>query len=827
MAPQPGTLFVGMDLDEETRKPTASRLEIPSHHLTTHGVIVGMTGSGKTGLGVVLLEEVLRSGVPALILDPKGDMGNLALRFPELRAEDFEPWIDPAEASREGVTLRELAARTAERWRTGLAGSGLGTEDVRAFRDAADLRIYTPGSTAGVPLNVLGDLSAPEVSWEEQGEVLREEIEGLVSGLLVLAGLDADPITSREHILLANLVEHAWRQGRDLDLATLLVQIQDPPLRRLGVFELDQFFPARDRMALAMRLNGLVASPSFAEWLQGEPLDMDALLRAPDGRPRASIVYLSHLTETERQFVVTLLLSKMVTWMRQQPGTSDLRALVYVDEVFGLAPPTAEPPSKRPMLTLFKQARAHGVGMVIATQNPVDVDYKLMSNAGTWMVGRLQTERDKARVLEAMKSAAGDVDVSAWDARLGELGKREFVLKTARSSQPSLFTSRWAMSFLRGPLTRAELLRLRDEGITAPATPAEQARGTVGSGGTTDDVLRGGPVSPSMPTTGSAALGSDAGAELASDESPVAPSVASGVRVTYLDPAAPWAETAGVSVGGSCYRAGIALKVRLLFDEERSGLSLRHDEEWEAVLFPLERSPRAEDARLVDHDERNFRDAPAVEAPYVLPEAPIHDAKLFKDLVSDLEAHLYRSRTLQLLANPELKLFSRVGEQEAEFRARCLAAAEDEADQEAAKLRDRFESKLDTARDRRDRAADRVRELEVDVGTRRQQELVSGAGELLSMFLGGKARARSLSGISSRRSQTRRTRERLSSAASKLQSYEEEILGLEDELAEEVEALWTEWKAKAEVVQPFEVTLEKNDIQVQDPFLFWVLGERS
>jgi hypothetical protein len=796
-------LYVGIGLDETTRKPLEGRLEIPGHRFTTHGVIVGMTGSGKTGLGVVLLEEVLRAGIPALILDPKGDMGNLALTFPELKPEDFERWVDPAEAARDGISQKELGARTAELWKNGLERSGLGPADVADLRSGVDVRILTPGSTAGIPLNVLGNLSAPDVDWDAHGETLREEIEGLVSGLLVLAGLDADPVTSREHILLANLIEHAWKQGLDLDLSSLLMQIQDPPLRRLGVFELDTFFPAKDRMALAMRLNGLVAAPSFAEWLQGEPLEIDSLLRAPDGRPRASVVYLSHLSDTERQFVVTLLLSKVVTWMRQQPGTSDLRALVYLDEVFGLAPPTAEPPSKRPMLTIFKQARAHGVGMVIATQNPVDVDYKLMANAGTWMVGRLQTERDKARILEAMRSASGDVDVKAWGARIGELGKREFVLKTARSSEPSLFTSRWAMSFLRGPLTRAELIRLRDEG-------GEPGTGTSSAAAGSGDAARVG---------GATEQNATPSRELAHDESRVPPQVADEARVGYLDPAAPWAADVDASSGESAYRAGLALRVKLLFDETRA--DIRHEEEWEAVLFPLTPDSRVEDAVVVDYDDRDFREAPGRDAPYLLPEVPLQSDAFFKDLQKDLQEHLYRGRTLGLFRNPALKLYSRVGETEEAFRARCLEAAEKEADADGAKLRDRFESKLATARNRRDQAARRMRELEVDVGTRRQQELVSGAGELLSMFLGGKARARSLSGIASRRSQTKRTKERLESAAERLEDYDEAIVALEDELGEEIGKVWDEWKEKAEAVEPFEVPLEKTDIRVEQPTLFW------
>lgn len=791
MSQEPGTLYLGARLDASTRKPTDERIRIPSHHLTTHGVIVGMTGSGKTGLGVVLLEEVLSAGVPALILDPKGDMGNLALCFPKLRGEDFEPWVDQGEAAREGLTPEQLGAQTAERWRKGLERSGLGAADVDRFHESVDVRIITPGSTAGIPLNVLGDLSAPKVSWDEHAETLREEIEGLVSGLLVLAGLTADPLTSREHILLSNLVEHAWKDGRDLDLATLLGQIQDPPLRRLGVFELDAFFPAKDRLGLAMRLNGLMASPSFAEWLQGEPLDMDAMLAAPGGRPRANIVYLSHLSETERQFVVTLLLSKVVTWMRQQPGTSDLRALVYVDEVFGLAPPTAEPPSKRPMLTLFKQARAHGVGMVVATQNPVDVDYKLMANAGTWMVGRLQTERDKARILDALRSASGDVDVTAWGARIGELGKREFVLKSARSAEPSLFTSRWAMSYLRGPLTRAELLRLRPN-----------VRDTVG------------------PTpAGTATSASVEAPSLQADESPVAPTVSSEARTGYLDPAASWARQVGADGAGSRLETGLAVRVHLLFDEDQA--DLRHEEEWEAVIFPLGTDPRVEDAVAVDYDDRDFRDSPPPGAIFTLPDAPIQKAEFFRDLRKSMEDHLFRSRTLTLFRNPTLKLFSRVGETEAAFRGRCLEAAEDQADADASKLRERFEKKLDTAQSRKDQAERRMRELEVDVGTRKQQEVVAGAGEILSMFLGGRSRVRSLSGAASRRSQTRRTQERLQSAAEKLEDYDEAIRDLEEDLTEEIQKAWGKWQEAADAVESFEVPLEKMDIRVEGMTLFW------
>src|SRR5689334_18005605 len=384
---------LGFRLDPATGKAGSDRLTVDSGDLTTHGAIVGMTGSGKTGLAIVMLEEALLNGIPCLILDPKGDMGNLLLTFPDLTPEEFRPWVNEDDARSENLSVDDYAAKTATVWKEGLQAQGLGPDRIKALRDAADFAVYTPGSESGLPLNVVGSLQAPSLSWDTEAETLRDEIEGTVMSLLGLVGIAADPLSSREFVLLSNLIENAWRGGRNLDLGSLIGQVQTPPLRKLGVFDLDTFFPQQDRTGLAMKLNALVASPSFAAWGEGQPLDPATLLRTSDGKPRAAIVYLAHLSDSERQFVVTLVLSKLVTWMRGQPGTSDLRALVYMDEVYGFAPPTELPPAKKPILTILKQGRASGVGMVVATQNPVDLDYKAMANAGTWLVGRLQTER--------------------------------------------------------------------------------------------------------------------------------------------------------------------------------------------------------------------------------------------------------------------------------------------------------------------------------------------------------------------------------------------------------------------------------------------------
>ena len=543
----PDELYLGRRLPDGDEPQT-----IEPADFTTHGVIVGMTGSGKTGLGIILLEEALLRGVPSLVIDPKGDMGNLLLTFPQLRPEDFRPWIDEREAADAGVTPDEFAAQRATLWRDGLAGSGIGPERIAALRGAADFTIHTPGSSAGVPMNLIGSLRAPADASDI--ETLRDEVEGFTSSLLGLIDVDADPLASPEHILISNLIERAWSTGADLDLATLIGQIQDPPMRKLGVIDIDTFYPAKDRVALALKLNGLLASPSFAAWTQGPPLDIGALLGG-DGRARASIVAISHLSDAERMFVVTLLLSKVVTWMRSLPGTSELRALIYMDEVFGYVPPTAAPPAKKAILTILKQARAHGVGLVLSTQNPVDLDYKAISNAGTWMVGRLQTERDKGRLLEGMTSAGGG-DASAIDATISALDKREFLLHSTRADEPRRFSTRWAMSYLAGPMTRDQIKRLTGdrEAEAAVPMPTPERSGAVASSSSAAAV-------GSEPVVDATSAPAAAAVELADDETRVAPDVADGVDVRYMDPAAAWAESVGVVAGGQRLEPALAARV--------------------------------------------------------------------------------------------------------------------------------------------------------------------------------------------------------------------------------------------------------------------------
>lgn len=779
-------LFLGETVDPEAHERTGDRLDYDPSDLTTHGVIVGMTGSGKTGLGVVLLEEALRNGIPTLVLDPKGDMTNLALRFPGLSADEFGPWVP------EGSD----AAETATMWKDGLASWGLDGSHVEGLASSSNVTVYTPGSSAGVPLNLIGSLAAPS---SDDEEAINDEIEGLVSGLLSMVGITADPLSSPEHILLTNLVARSWSEGKSLDLGQLVQQIQDPPIRKLGVLELDSFYPAKDRTKLAMKMNGLLASPSFAAWAEGVPLDMDALLSTENGAA-CSVIYLAHLSEEERQFVVTLLLSKLVTWMRGQSGTPNLRALVYMDEVFGYVPPTAAPPAKKPILTILKQARAFGVGMVLSTQNPVDLDYKAISNAGTWMIGRLQTERDVSRLKDGLENSSGDVDVDALTGTISGLGKREFVLHTTKGKKPRVFTTRWAMDYLAGPLTKDQVGSL----------PGQPDSSTVEAAATSDSAA-------TVPAA-------DRPVDVGDDEVAAPPEVADGTTVRWVDPAAPWLADVDGNPESTSYRAGVAARVELLFDDTKA--DLRHSDEFEFVTVGLGESFDADALIAVDYDDRDLRETAPDRAAYQLTDAKIATKTYFNNVEKAIKDKLYTDQTLTLRANKALKLYSRPDEADADFTARCEKAADDKADEETAKLRKKLESKMSTVQKAIDREEIRIRELEAKASDSKQHELLSGAGDLLGSLLGGKKSAKSIlgkvKGVSSRRKQSSAAADRVEAALAKVEQKEMELGDLEAELADAIADITAEWDATAAEVEELEVGLEKSDITIKQLSLIWV-----
>ena len=741
----------------------------------------------------MLIEEVLGAGLPCLLIDPKGDLTNLCLTFPALQPADFRPWVDEAQAKAADVTPDEFARQQAEAWTKGLLGWGLTTQHIAALRTATDFTIYTPGSRSGIPVDIVGSLQVPDDM--SDAEVVGDEIEGYVSGLLGLVGIRADPLSSREHILLSNLIHHSWTQGRPLDLPTLVGQVGNPPIRKLGVFELDQFFPPDDRMGLAMQLNGLLASPSFASWADGPPLDIASMLYTADGRPRCAIVTTAHLSDDERQFVTSLVLAKLVTWMRRQSGTTDLRALLYMDEVAGYLPPTANPPTKKPIMTLMKQARAFGVGVVLSTQNPVDIDYKALSNAGTWMIGRLQTDRDKQRLLDGLSTASGGVDVAAVDDVISGLGKREFVLRRAGKDATEVFTTRWAMSYLRGPMTRDQIERLMD------GTGRRAAAATTGAGT---------PAATPAP--------------LADDETSVMPDVAAGVPVRWVDVAAPWLDAVGGDERGGRLQAAIAARVRLRYDETKADLV--HDEEYECVITPLGEHVDVSTAVAVDYDDRDLRaEAPAT-AVYLLGAVDLTAKTLFSGVERDLSDHLVRSRTIDLPVNKELKLYARPGEPADAFEARCRAAAADAADADVAKLRDRYEVKATRLREQIATAEDRVEVLDEQATGRRNSELLSAAGSILGGLLGGGRSRRGLLGklgtAAGRRGTTRASQQRQKAAENKVARLEDSLADLERELHEEIAEIGARWMALGSQITVEQIPLEKSDVKVTQLALAWL-----
>lgn len=781
-------LLLGGTVDPSTHERSGDLTTLDTSDLMTHGVITGMTGSGKTGLGVVLIEEVLRAGLPALLIDPKGDLTNLALTFPALSGAEFRPWIDEAEAKAAGQSPDDFAAAQAAAWKEGLAGWDLTGDHIAALRAAADVTIYTPGSNAGVPLDIVGSLQAPDTDDEE---VIGDEIDGIVSGLLGLIGIGADPLSSKEHILLANLVLHAWTAKTNLDLATLVGQVQTPPIRKLGVFELDQFYPADERGELAVKLNGLLASPAFAVWGAGQPLDIQTMLYTPDGTPRCAVVTIAHLSEEERQFITAMVLSKAVTWMRRQSGTGDLRALLYMDEVMGYLPPTANPPSKQPIMTLMKQARACGLGVVLSTQNPVDIDYKAISNAGTWMIGRLQTERDKDRLLDGMTSAAGDVDVRAVGRTIGGLAKREFVVRRAGEDHPEIMTTRWAMSYLRGPMTRDQIAAVMD-GHKEPPHPATE---------------------PATPTAG-----------VGADESPVMPAVADAVPVRWIDRAAPWVAEVGGDPAGGIWEAAIVARVALRFDEAKFDVTT--DQEYEAVLFPLGAQPDPATAVAVDYDDRDLKPEAPPGAVYRLTDAPVSDAAALKQVERGLIDHLVASQQMQVSVNTSLDLFSRPGESADDFSSRCLRAANDRADADTARLRDKYEAKAATLRERRATAADRAAVMEEQRRSRRNSTLLSTAGSVLDSLLGGRSSRGSLLGKigraagSSARSST--DGRRVDAANDKLGRIDEQLAQLDAELSTAITEIDTTWMTKGKDITTRDVALERTDVRVTQIVCAWM-----
>ena len=787
-----GVFYLGKEFDPAANAIKDDLVLYDAKDLTTHAVCVGMTGSGKTGLCLSLLEEAAIDGVPAICIDPKGDLGNLMLAFPELRPADFQPWVDPSDATRKGLTVEELAAKTADTWRKGLAEWQQEPARIARLRDAVDINIYTPGAETGLPLSVLRSFAPPPAELLADSAALRDRVGAVVSGLLSLLGRDADPIQSRDHILLANILDTTWRSGQSLDMAGLINAVQKPPFDKVGAFDLDTFFPPKDRLGLAMAINNLLASPGFATWMKGEPLDAQRLLYTPEGKPRLSIISIGHLSDTERMFIVTLVLNEVISWMRNQSGTSSLRAILYMDEIFGYFPPTANPPSKIPMLTLLKQARAFGLGCVLATQNPVDLDYKGLANCGTWLIGRLQTERDKARVIEGLESAlagTGSMDRSTLDKLMSALTQRVFLMRNVHQDAPYLMKSRWALSFLRGPLTGPEITRVMagKRGAAAPASTST--------------------ASPSA--------------------APAATSVAAPVTAR---PAIPGDVTEYFLEGRSGqpaaeYRPMVMGLAKLHFVDAKLGL-----DQWDTTAWL---APLGDDGKSVDwaagsaHPDLKARlsKSPATGAAFAdLPGAAMRAAN-YNAWGKSLTSHLYEQTRAEVFFCDAIKLASAPGENEAQFRVRLAQSLREKRDEAVEALRRKVAPKLATLQDRVARAEDKVQREQAQLSQQKMNTAVSVGAGILGALFGRKAVSVGTIGraSSAARSASRIGRESqdVARADESLEVVRQRLADLQAESESEIAALAASFEGEAVALREVSVTPRKSDIAVGQVALVW------
>jgi len=811
-----GAFYLGKRYDIPTRARGDDYVLYDSKDLTTHAVIIGMTGSGKTGLGIGILEEALIDRIPVIAIDPKGDLGNLALRFPGLSPSDFRPWVDPQQAANAGVSVDEFAEKQATLWRDGLASWGEDGARIQRLTDAAEVTIYTPGSLAGRPLSLLRAFVAPPAAIRDDGEAFREHVDATATSVLALLGVDDDPVSSREHILLANLFSSAWSEERDLDLAGLIGGIQNPPFTQVGVMPLDTVFPPKDRMALAMRLNNLLAAPGFQNWLKGEPLSTANLLYDAAGKPRGSVVSIAHLGDAERMFFMTLLLADILAWTRAQPGTGSLRAILYIDELFGYMPPVANPPSKRLLLTLLKQARAYGLGVVLSTQNPVDLDYRGLSNTGTWFIGRLQTERDKMRVMEGLEGAAGGgtFDRAAMEQTIAGLAKRVFLLHSVHEPAPVTFETRWTMSYLAGPMTREQIKTLQARSMSAAAVTGDTAAAAGSSAPRTSD--------PSLMhgATGGANGGATGGGIASLDATPAShapvlppdvpqyflPAIG-GARPATYNPAV--LGIADVSFASVKYGITEQRRVSLLASVDDGPITL----EWDG-------------AERVEIDPATLERGPSNGAGFgSLPRAA-SSAKSYAAWGKAFQKWVVTNEIIEVLRSPALKLTSQSGETERDFRIRLQLIAREGRDARIETLRGKYATKLSALQERIRRAAQAVSREESQASQAKMDTAISLGGALLGAVFGrGKIGVGTIGKVGTaargmgRAAQQRGDVTRATESVAALQAQYGE---LESKLQGEIEALGASYDAQREELERIAIKSKSGDVHVQLVALAWV-----
>ncbi len=803
-----GTFYLGREYDLKAKAVKDDLLLYDSKDLVTHGVVLGMTGSGKTGLCLALLEEAAMDGIPVIAIDPKGDIGNVLFTFPKLDGSTLKPWVNEDDARRKGVSVDEYAQAQADLWKKGLGEWGQSEDRIRALREKVDMTIYTPGSNAGIPVSILSSLNTPGDEVMEDREMLADRIESTVSSILALCNVEADPVQSPEHILMSNIISYCWGKKQNLSIENLVRLIQQPPVRKIGVENVDNFFPEDKRNALAMKLNNLIASPGFSVWMEGEPLDIQRMYYTADGKPRITIFSIAHLSDTERMFFVSLLMNQLLGWMRQQAGTTSLRAMFYMDEIYGYLPPTANPPSKKPMMILLKQARAFGLGLLLATQNPVDLDYKALSNIGTWWLGRLQTERDKMRVLDGLEGAVSgqgaSFDRGSIEKMLGALGNRVFLMNNVHEDHPVLMNVRWTMTYLRGPVSRNEIKKLMDP--VRPRAASKQA-----SAGDEDGFAPPGAASSS-----------------AGPRNTTRPKLPDGVAEYF------YAAVAGTDRNALCYKPALLRSAVAVFDDTKRKISGKSsitlvneiDQENNKVnwtkffdikkdidLGTLDSSPEGDDCEYED-----------------LPGAAMK-AKTYDSIAKDYIDWVYANHSMEVSFCSLLETYSNPGETAGDFRARMAQTAREQRDAAVGELKEKYGKKLKSLEDAITKALGRVEAQKAQASSAKLSTAIQIGSSLLGALLGrksGVSGAASMIKGSTVTSASRAWRESqdVAAAETELEKLKADYDALNKELEEEAKKLQDKYDPAGLALETTKLTPQKKNISTTATGILWLPYER-
>ncbi|MFC5458128.1 ATP-binding protein [Prosthecobacter fluviatilis] len=788
-----GTFYLGREYDLKAKKVQDNLVLYDSKDLVTHGVVLGMTGSGKTGLCLALLEEAAMDGVPVIAIDPKGDIGNALLTFPNLTPQEFRPWINEDEARRKGQSPDEYAAAQSALWQKGLGEWGQSAERIQKLRATVDMAIYTPGSNAGLPVSILSSLNCPPAEVMDDGEALGDRIESTVSSLLGLIGVEADPVQSPEHILLSNIVSTCWKKGQNLSLENLVRQIQQPPLRKIGVVDLESFFPEAKRTALAMKLNNLLASPGFSTWLEGEPLDIQRMYYTPEGKPRITIFCIAHLSDTERMFFVSLLMNQLLGWMRAQQGTTSLRSIFYMDEIYGYLPPTAMPPSKKPLMILLKQARAFGLGILLATQNPADLDYKALANIGTWWLGRLQTERDKMRVLEGLEGAAntagGKFDRQEMEQTLAGLGNRVFLMNNVHEDHPVVFTVRWLMSYLSGPLSRPQIKALMEPiRPKAGAAPAAEDDGFAPPGASSSAAANRNTLRPKLP---------DGATEL------FQPCDEEGERLTYVP--------------------AIVRSATVVFDDAKRKISGRSvitlvneiDTEKQKVLWDkFVDVPKDDDLSKYDTE-------PKENAAYADLPGPALKTTTYTSIKKDFADWVFANHSLEVFFSPLLEVYSNPGEKQDEFKVRITQTTREQRDAAIEELRTKTAKTMKSLQDKAEKAASKVDVQQAQASSAKLSTAVQIGGSILGAIFGRKTSMVKASTVSSA-SRAWKEGQDVKAAERELESIKADMAALEKQIADDTQKIRDQYDPATLAFEIFKLTPVKKNIQVTATGILWL-----